>query len=381
MNGNKANYFVKTMLASLLIIGMLVAGVVVEPKQVQAAPVEDKVIYIHYKADEIEKNYWNSDKKIAPVKAGYVFGGWFQEVQEVEQKTKQTEIFKEGETEKYYEPLSTVDGDAFAKFVPAKVLSVKAQNSAGIDETSIKNISKDNPMYIRVITSLDSTNYNKIGFDIYLANKKQVYDDAGLKTPTESSVIYTGVLEGEGNSKTVRTAQELFGGVSQYVGVWQLSAIDTPSNAEKIIYVRPYWYTTDGTKVVGLAKYVHIEDQYLNLISIPVNLLKYEEVAAGAMSMEYTSNLQFYAFEPGRMLPEMSYTPTENIVKMIGNTNENVGEYKEGESLYANIRFKEPTESATIQFNMTAQGFCNWSEDMVPVEMVWDVEYVKKTSE
>ena len=101
-----------------------------------AAVAEDKVIY-----EEVGSiaNYWKADNKTAPVKAGYVFGGWF--------KTSTAnavgaEAYVNGGATSYYAPLKSTElntdedadcdytGTAYAKFVPAQVLSVKAQNSA-----------------------------------------------------------------------------------------------------------------------------------------------------------------------------------------------------------------------------------------------------------
>lgn len=272
---------------------------------------------------------------------------------------------------------------AYAKFVPAQVMSVKAQNSAGIDEDTIQNITT-NPMYVRVMSSLDSANYQKVGFEIYLANWKKVYKDEEAQTPTETTKIYDGVMVSQGDEsvQVPSTAHEIFGGVSRYVSVWQLTAIDTPSNASLIIYVRPYWYTMDGTKVEGLAKYVHIEDDYKNYISVPVNLLSADNVAAGAVNMTYdnvalepaTNDKGELLFEAGRIVPGMSYVhDVENrTIEMVGNGTK-VNTYNSQESIYANIRFIKP--STDTNFDMELVQFCNWAEELVTVKGVWDIKY------
>ncbi len=371
------NSLVKKVTACVLATGMLIAGIIVVPKQADAAVVEDKVIF--EEGYDI-KTYWNSENPKAPVKAGYVFGGWYSAKEENAFLTKEQ---------------AAQATTAYAKFVPAQVLSVKAQNSqikdsetqvsVKVDKDNIDTISEDNPMWIRVMSSLDSTNYEKVGFDIYLANRKRVENKDGGKL-LETTKIYDGVLEGD----NVVKANDIFGGVSKYVSVWKLTKIDTPSNKDKIIYVRPYWYTMDGTKVEGLAKYVHIEDDYMNYISVPVNILDKEDVAqvaAGAVNVTYTNAqgknvaLEFKEVEPGRLLPEMKAAPNGNVIKMVGNTevdSDNKDDMNNLETLYANIRFIKPSTDATdvdVDFKMDIVEFCDWKEEEVTISETWDVKY------
>ena len=125
------------MAALVIAVGMVVTGIVLVPKQADAEGnviIPDKVIYESY---QDAKTYWEAEPKKAPMKDGYVFGGWFKEVQESE-KTENTETSVENSGTVYYEPLTEVTGEAFAKFVPAQVLSIKAQN--GVDEGVILHI-------------------------------------------------------------------------------------------------------------------------------------------------------------------------------------------------------------------------------------------------
>ena len=396
MNKKQIMKFCKRIIAGASAIGMIVTGIVVYPKQAEAAVAEDRVIFDSHTYSIQE--HWNADanKRIAPVREGYVFGGWF----------KQTDQNVEGAeaeigTSNYYLPLTEAElntdsddecdyeGTAYAKFVPAQVLSVKAQNSDGVDKDTINNIGQ-NPMYVRVMSSLDSANYEKVGFDIWLANKIQVLKKAEgaaeATEPLETTKIYRGVMvKGANGTQESKTANEIFGGVSKYVSVWQLSQIDVPDNAKLIIYVRPYWVTTDGTKVNGLAKYVHIEDEYLGYINVPVNLLGGEKIAAGAVNVTYNGvdALELIAFEKGRILTNMDYYYTNKTIKMVGNTDLEFGKYDEnGETIYANLRFKKPTTDATINFNIVndTDKFCDWDENFVDVKKVWDSKYVQTTT-
>ena len=360
---------VKKMTAGVLAIGMILTGLVICPKQTEAAvEVPDAVIYEEgYDITE----YWNDTNPKAPVKAGYVFGGWYSAKEENAYMTKET---------------AATATTAYAKFVPAKVLSVKAQNKAGTGDTITNNTN------VRVISSLDSKNYAKVGFDIWLANSVKLYkdNDAVNKLPLETDKIYGGLLVGE--NKEEKDAQEIFGGVSRYVSVWQLDNIAS-AHWNKIIYVRPYWITMDGTKVEGLAKYVHVEDDYMEYISVPVNLLNKEAVAKMAAGVIHVTcsnaegkeiGLQFLGVEAGRLVPEMITNKSENgnqiTIKMVGNAKE-IGEYNSDETLYANIRFKKPENPAVdvdVDFSIELEEFCTWDEKIYEISEKWDVEYDAK---
>lgn len=382
MNEKRIIALAKKLTVSVLAVGMLVAGIVVCPEQADAAVVEDKVIY-----EELSTtNYWSEEKKTAPVKEGYVFGGWFEQV---DVKTNETETYTDNGVDTYYNPLTTVPTKAYAKFVPAQVLSVKAQNESKVNEDYINNLQVDqngivtkeeDKFYVRVLTSVDSANYQAVGFEIYLGNWIRVYKEGTSDEATESSKIYKKVMVNE----NPKTANEIFGGESEYLSVWQLSQIDCPANVGLIIYVRPYWVTTDGTKVNGLAKYVHIEDEYLEYINVPVNLLGGEKVAAGAVDVSHSntaSKLELVAFEEGRIFKDMKCNYVDNTVKMVGSTDLAVGNYQaDNETLYANLRFKKPAGDTEFNILDTEDTFCDWDGNYVDVKKVWDTKYVQTTA-
>ena len=306
---------------------------------------------IFYSTEFNIKDYWEESK--VPIIENCVFGGWYQKV---------------GDTYKALTKETAADAEeAYAKFVPAYVLSVKAQNEYGTKE--------DTPQTsVRIITSVDSKSYKTIGFEVYLANRIPLYKDDATNAPLETTRVYDGIMVND----EARDAEDIFGPASNYVGVWELTDI-VKDNYAKIIYVRPYWITKDGTKVEGLAKYVHIEDDYNNYISVPVNLLNKDVVAqaaAGAVNVTYgNTTLTLKEVEAGRMLPEMNATQSGNTIKMVSNAI-TPGEYNSNETLYANIRFKKP--SADVDFEMEIGQFCTWGEDDV-ADMdkteKWDVKY------
>ena len=290
-------------------------------------------------------------EKKAPVKEGYVFGGWY---------TKASDM---------YTPLNEEDAataeNVYAKFVPSYVLSIKAQNAENTTETMTGNTST------RIITSVDSKSYQMVGFEIYLGNSTTPLKNNG--NALETSRVYTGIKIGTGETAKTKNATQIFGTASKHVAVWELTDI-AKVNHSKIIYVRPYWKTMDGTKVYGLAKYVHIEDDYKNYVSVPVNLLTGEVVAAGTMSLKYNTELTFVGFEAGRLLPEMSYIHSEdnNTIKMLGNTKKTT-DVVNADGIYANLRFEKPRD--TTDFDITVGQFCNWDEEKITTLKAWDITY------
>ena len=147
--------------------------------------------------------------------------------------------------------------------------------------------------------------------------------------------------------------------------------------ASSLFSLRPYWITLDGTKVEGAAKYVHIEDEYLNLISVPVNLSSVEGVAAGTVTMSYDQNLTLYGCEKGRLLTAMRFwnNAENNEIRMIGNASE-LNEDVRADGILANIRFKKPEASTAFTINGT---FMKWDKTPVALNGV-DMNYEIATS-
>ena len=89
---------------------------------------------VHYvKYTDIRE--YRTPEKTAPVKEGFVFGGWFT-----------------GEDDSEPIGVDTNDGEAFAKFVPEDVLSVKVQTSRKI--ASVTN--NEEKVMLRLVSTVDS---------------------------------------------------------------------------------------------------------------------------------------------------------------------------------------------------------------------------------
>lgn len=351
MRKQKIDSFSKKIAGGFLAMVMLVSGILFLSEMANATETITDEGYVY--SDEYDfKTYWGNKK--APVMEDCVFAGWYAD------KTG-TDYITEAEAEAILSSTDTTT-KVYAKFVPASVLSVKAQNAENTTATSPSTS-------VRLITSVDSKNYQKVGFEIYLGNGTKLLKQQD-GSELETSRVYKGIQIG---TSTTKTAEQIFGKASKHVAVWELTNI-VQANYSKIICVRPYWETMDGTIVKGLAKYVHIEDDYKNYISVPVNMMTGELVAAGMMNLKYDQNLTFVEVEAGRLLPEMlcNHDATTKTIRMVGNAgtvNTNVS----ADGIYANVRFEKP--STTTNFDITVEKFCNWEEADVTITKAWDITY------
>lgn len=348
-----------TKIACILAASILSLGITVTPVTADAAE-PDQVIYDNTNYNFSE--YWNTDaaQRTAPVKDGYVFGGWYED---------------EGTTP-LTEKTAAAATTAYAKFVPSYVLSVKAQ----IEQTAANGT--QTTTYIRIATSVDSTKYQSVSFDIWGNNKNHV------SNVPEITKVYDSINNG------AIVARDAFGAAASKLAVLKLTKIAN-ADSHKIIYVRPNWTTLDGTKVEGLGRYVRVEDGFTanQYISIPVNLLEGKEVAAGIVELSYAAYKDVlevakdsngnYLIDAGRLLPNMQYSvdETNGKIKFVGYT-ENVDKYNSTESVYASVRFKVKS-GATLPdccvFTMTAGDFTDWREaapDTLKVT-AWDYQYIK----
>ena len=348
------------MITACLTLAMFFGAVVVMPKEAKAAE-EPTTIYYDNGATKKYKisDYWENRK--VPVKPGYVFGGWY-----VEQNGKHTPLQEEVLRNA---TISDYNSTAYAKFVPANVLSIKTQGALG-DSTSS----------LRILSSVDGTNYQEVGFEYKL----------GILAEGKTEKI-TKVYKAIKPHKNAKEAEYIYPGttfvegVSEYFIAADVSDIKSTSYA-KIIYARPYWITMDGTTVMGLARNNRIVDKQNQnqYTSVGINLLTdgkaVAQVAAGKIQVTYNTDdydvvdakadTTYDSTNGGKyMFPEMEYHVDEaaGTITFVGNA-ENVDEHLTADGLFANVRFvKTTTEETALNFAVKTDmtEFCNWEEDTV----------------
>jgi len=150
------------------------------------------------------------DNDVIPEAEGKTFAGWFTD------STCTT-------------PYTGDSGEAYAKFVDNKVLTVKSQISNGTTKNSAKTS-------IRFINSLDSLNYKNVGL-------KVTFNGNTIDKPftkVHSSLI--------ANGKKVDPS--VFSKESHYLGAYTIKNIPNSAFYSKFT-VTPYYTTQDGTVVEG----------------------------------------------------------------------------------------------------------------------------------
>ena len=338
-------------MAGCLAAAMILTGIVIVPKNAEAAN-EPKNVHFATVAEYSMVDYWSPSEKKAPVKDGYVFGGWYN----ADQKTPLIE-----------ENLSEADKTAVAKFVPAEVLSIKTQVGTADGKTAL-----------RILSTVDSTKYQEVGFAYKLAIQ-------GEGQTQKITKVYSKIKQSKDSDKTYEPGETFVSGVSQYFIAADVTNIQ-PGSFAKIVYARPFWITLDGTKVMGLARNSRVEDKENNdqYTSVGINLLTdgkaMAKVAAGKIQITYnTANYDVYAVDKtvdnlngGKYLfPEMECRIDDKAgtITFVGNAVD-VTENLTADGLFANVRFKK-AEGATgtaldFAINTKVTDFCNWAEDIVP---------------
>ena len=300
-------------------------------------------------------------QKGASDNTGYVFGGWYQ----IGENDSVGEVIKTAEG---------ITGQVYAKFVPAYVLSVKAQNHQKVESNG----------KLRLVSSVDDNSYKKIGFDVYFGNR----DEEGYKATATGEKVYRKIVVKKSDGKVLEhSPNEVFGEESTYFNVAVIENIPQ-SSFKSTIYAKPFWVTQDGTKVYGLGKYVCVQDGLDGVISIPINLYTAKKIAVGAVKMTYPKELVYDGYRAAnRLLNEMEVVANSKnrTIGCAGNvSNVDLGNLEANTDLYVSLRFKvadEYKDSVTVgktRLNFTIQDtqFCTWEEEFVDLsDDVWNIQY------
>lgn len=348
----------KRIVAGILVTATVLTGTLLSAVDSQAATsyeYEDKIIY----TDEVKNAVTAFNKKEAPTRAGYVFGGWFED--------------KDGKTQ--ITATTVAEGTTlYAKFVPAYVLSVKAQNHQKVQTNG----------NLRLVSGVDNEeHYQAVGFDVYFGNK----DADGYKKNAEGEKVYSKIIVRKDDGKTNEyVANEVFGQQAKVFNIARITGIKSTS-FKSIIYVKPYWITNDGTTVYGLGKYVNVQDGLDGVISIPINVCTAQKIAAGIVEVTYPAELTYYeedGYRSGSRLFSKMKVNVDKDTRTIRCAGNATSEIQGDTDLYVSLRFRvaeEYKDSVTVgktrlNFTINETQFCNWGETIIPMsDYVWDVQY------
>lgn len=192
-------------------------------KSLTVKELEDVVI--SYTAEEFA-TYRAEGEYSAPVYNNYLFAGWYTDAActlETAVETTTTEI----ESEVVY-----------AKFVPRYILTVKAQVSAEVLDNDLANDTKGN---IRFATTVDSSNYSQVGFDISYVKNGEVKEQQKA-----SNIVYETLNAINGVTYT----PDEFCRASIYFKACTVKNVGA-DYFDVEFNVTPFWKTLDGTRVEG----------------------------------------------------------------------------------------------------------------------------------
>ena len=309
----------RTRIASLSLLIMMVCLLLAPAKVNAASEAVDVKATIEYVATEytVYDEAWGQQDKV-PTKEGYLFGGWYADADGTSVIKEKTQI-EEGTK-------------VYAKFVPSNVLSVKAQNHSTTENTAATN----DTAKTRLVSSVDSTGYANVGFDI-------IDMESGRELHSESfNTVYSKLQVVKGGKTKDYTPQEVFGTIANARGqkfiVLTLEGIPE-SKWNSDVYVRPYWTTYDGIKISGLAKYVYVQDGIDGWISVPIALHSGDGVAAGTLNVGYDNQkLEYKGYRAGTVFSEMEAKAHGAVVKCVGNVSSAAD--TSADDMYITLRFK-----------------------------------------
>ncbi len=341
----------KKITAALLALALVLSGVVYMPGAAKADGADS--VYYDTTGDFSIADYWSAAEKKVPVKAGYVFGGWF----ERGSGDSYTPILEENLSD-----ATVASVTAYAKFVPADVLSVKTQVAPEPADSS--------KVAMRLLSTTDSADYQKVGFQYQLGNRA-----AGEKEMTK---IYRAIRPSKSSTEVLYPADSFVAASGYFIALDVRNIVS--SSFASIVSARAFWVTLDGTKVLGLARDNRVEDNQNGSVSAGVNLLTDgladNGVAAGKVVLTYnTADYDVLTagsapqIDNGRIFPqdEMEWAVNEaaGTITFVGNA-ETVNTDVAADGMLASIRFVK-SGSGDLGLAVTEASFYNWNEEAVSV--------------
>ncbi|MBQ9387246.1 MAG: hypothetical protein IJU01_01125 [Lachnospiraceae bacterium] len=336
----------KKIITFILAVTLIVAGIAGSPVKA-VADSADTPVYAAADAYSIA-DYWSESTKTAPYMAGYVFGGWY-----VYEGGSYVALREDDLSDALLGTLT-----ARAKFVPADVLSVKSQ-LASLSETG--GLGK-----LRLLTTTDSLNYSKVGFQYRLGS--------GDLQEAETGTVYSAI---DANGGSLQYPSTAFVSASNYFAALELTNIAV-ENFANTIYAKPFWVTLDGTRVTGLPRLSRVEDNQNGYTSVAINLfsdgLTSSQVAAGKVVATFNTTDFDVALvsETYKVDTDMSVfaeidfgVDEENgTITFVGNA-PTAGTNVSPDGMLANIRFVNTTGTGSLDFEVTETTFYNWNEQAI----------------
>ena len=159
----------------------------------------------------------------------------------------------------------------YAKYVPSKVLSVKAQLKADTTASSANT-------NLRLVSTVDSLNYKAVGFEVY-------YNGAEKPIVIKSTTVYKRIVASAESGVDYNYGSKVIDTESEYFITATLVNINK-NNFDNGFYIKPYWKTLDGTTVYGEGKYITVNNGLdKNNINLAVNVGENFDVSKATVSI------------------------------------------------------------------------------------------------
>ena len=266
----------------------------------------------------------------APEKDGYVFSGWF---------------YDDEATENVENTAQTVNQRVFAKFVPEKVLTVKAQISSNLGDANGDN---DKSGDIRFVTTVDSLQYSKVGFKISY-DKGEGAGEQSIER--YSAKVYTKLYAVgniyEDDKEYVPTD---FSHESKYFKAFVFKGVTAPYY-DMDFNVTSVWITLDGTTVNGETVVKKIDDKRV-ISSVYVSNVGSDENKGTAQSPYLTLNHAIDKVVDGGtvyVMDKITCAPNSNTTYFLGGDASANAAETEGETV--TISGAEGTNAAMLDFS------------------------------
>lgn len=164
-------------------------------------------------------------------KSGYVFAGWYTDA-----NCRRNPILDADDV---------TSETVYALFVVEDVLSIKSQISSNLNNA---NTDDDATGSIRFITTVDSLNYSKVGFDVAF----DIDGDGEATTYTRASnTVYSKLYAVDAVSgDTMEYEPSVFSSISTYFKACTVSNVPNRCFGMEFT-VTPFWYTPDNIRVEG----------------------------------------------------------------------------------------------------------------------------------
>ena len=196
---------------------------------------------------------------------GYIFSGWY---------TASTCTKKQALADTVTSENIGENTLAYAKFVPKEILGVRAQVTASTGYASDKT-------NIRFVTSVDSANYQAVGFDC-VQNGNQMNGESDTAYKKLEFMNKTGKIMNY-------SPRNVFHDMSKYFMAATLPDVANADFGDGII-VTPYWITLDGTKVSGESVIKTVNMAYMPAVMA----VTAEEQFSFSRSYSWESSSYFY---------------------------------------------------------------------------------------